>query len=227
MTDRLIHPYILPVVNAFEMVSDAEKAVYMEAYMRNQFPFLGIKSPERRMITNSHMKTTPLLSEKELVVVVKQLWKMKEREYQYFGQELIGYHKKIWSKNIIKLIEHCIVNKSWWDTVDTLSMEGTGPYFNKFPGEIVAITGRWNSSDNIWLNRSSLLFQKSYKKKLDTVLMSAYINNLSHSSEFFIQKAIGWMLREYGKTDPGWVREFIRKNKIAPLSKREAMKHLV
>jgi 3-methyladenine DNA glycosylase AlkD len=77
----------------------------MEAYMRNQFPFLGIKSPERRMITSSHMKTTPLLSEKELVVVVKQLWKMKEREYQYFGQELIGYHKKIWSKNIIKLVE--------------------------------------------------------------------------------------------------------------------------
>jgi len=43
MTDRLIHPYILPVVNAFEMVSDAEKAVYMEAYMRNQFPFLVIQ----------------------------------------------------------------------------------------------------------------------------------------------------------------------------------------
>lgn len=221
-----MHSYILPVSKAFRAIADPEKAVHMEAYMRNQFPFLGIKTPERRLICKTHMKNTPLLSEKELFTVVKELWKMPEREYQYFGQELIGFHKKAWTKRIINLVEYCITRKSWWDTVDALNTEGTGPYFLKHPEEITLITGRWNNADNIWLNRSSLLFQKSYKRNLDTRLMGEYIVHLSGSQEFFIQKAIGWILREYGKTNPAWVKEFTRRNKIAPLSKREALKNL-
>jgi 3-methyladenine DNA glycosylase AlkD len=221
-----MHPYILPVSKAFQAIADPGKAVHMEAYMRNQFPFFGIKTPERRLICKKHMKNTPMLAEKELFTVLKELWMMPEREYQYFGQELIGFHRKAWTKKIIRLIEYCIIHKSWWDTVDALNTEGTGPYFLKFPEEIITITGRWNNAQNIWLNRSSLLFQKSYKTKLDQQLLSRYILRLSGSGEFFIQKAIGWMLREYGKTNPSWVIEFTRKNKIAPLSKREALKNL-
>lgn len=221
-----MHPYIIPVSKAFRSAADPAKAFYMEAYMRNQFPFLGIKTPERRLISKTHMKTTTLLTEKELFIVVKELWNMAEREYQYFGQELIGFHKKAWTKKVIRLIEYCIVHKSWWDTVDALNTEGTGPYFMKYTEETLPITGRWNASDNIWLNRSSLLFQKSYKKNLDTKLLSEYITRLSDSKEFFIQKAIGWMLREYAKSNPAWVIEFTRKNRIAPLSKREALKNL-
>jgi 3-methyladenine DNA glycosylase AlkD len=221
-----MHPYIQPVAKAFDFLADPGKAIPMAAYMRNQFPFLGIKTPERRLICKNHMKITPKLSEKELFIVVKELWNMPEREYQYFGQELIGYHYKVWTKKIIRLIEYCMVNKSWWDTVDALNTEGSGPYFSKFSGEITGITGRWNRSENIWLNRSSLLFQKTYKKNLDNKLLSEYILHLSGSSEFFIQKGIGWILREYGKTNPNWVKEFTRKNKIAPLSKREALKNL-
>jgi 3-methyladenine DNA glycosylase AlkD len=172
------------------------------------------------------MKKTSLLGEKELFVVVKELWNMPEREYQYFAQELIGYHKKVWTIKIIRLIEYCMAHKSWWDTVDALNTEGAGPYFLKYPGQIVSITGRWNRSGNIWLNRSSLLFQKSYRRNLDNRLLSAYIVHLSGSGEFFIQKGIGWILREYAKTNPAWVKEFTRKNKIAPLSKREALKNL-
>jgi len=112
------------------------------------------------------------------------------------------------------------------ETVDVLNTEGCGPYFLKFPEEIAVITGRWNRSENIWLNRSSLLFQKTYKQHLDNKLLSEYILYLAGSSEFFIQKGIGWMLREYGKTNPNWVKEFTRKNKIAPLSNREALKNL-
>ncbi len=221
-----MHPYIRPVSEAFKDLSNPTNAGPMEAYMRNQFRFYGIKTPQRRMICRDHMKNNPLLTEKELFIVVKELWNLPEREYQYFGQELIGFHKKNWTKKIIRLIEYCIVHKSWWDTVDALSSEGTGPYFLKFPDEIIPVTGRWNNANNIWLNRSSLLFQKSYKKALDTKLLTKYISQLSGSDEFFIQKAIGWMLREYAKTNPDWVREFVRKNKIAPLSKREALKNL-
>ena len=70
------------------------------------------------------------------------------------------------------------------------------------------------------------MFQKSYKKDTDTELLSKYILNCNKSKEFFIQKAIGWSLREYAKTNPSWVKEFVNNNTLAPLSKREALKHI-
>ena len=78
----------------------------------------------------------------------------------------------------------------------------------------------------MWLQRSSLLFQNKYKSKTDTELLSNYIIHLSPSKEFFIQKAIGWVLREYAKTNPDWVVAFVSNHALPSLSKREAMKHL-
>jgi len=70
------------------------------------------------------------------------------------------------------------------------------------------------------------LFQKSYKKDTDIILLSQYILNLSTSKEFFVQKAIGWILREYAKTNPVWVIQFVRASSLPALSRREALKHL-
>jgi 3-methyladenine DNA glycosylase AlkD len=79
----------------------------------------------------------------------------------------------------------------------------------------------------MWLQRSSLLFQKKYKQATDTKLLSKYIKHLSSSNEFFIRKAIGWILREYAKTNPEWVKRFVESNSdLSPLSRREALKHL-
>jgi 3-methyladenine DNA glycosylase AlkD len=99
-------------------------------------------------------------------------------------------------------------------------------YFQKFPESKESITSAWNNSDNIWLNRSSLLFQLKYKTGTDTDLLGRYIKNLSSSKEFFIRKAIGWVLREYSKTNAAWVRDFIRDNKLAALSIKEGSKYL-
>jgi 3-methyladenine DNA glycosylase AlkD len=136
------------------------------------------------------------------------------------------HHKKLWTRDTIKLIEYCIVHKSWWDTVDYLNSYGSGMYFKKFPELKEALTSGWNRSGNIWLNRSSLLFQLKYKTETDTELLGRYIKRLSSSKEFFIQKAIGWVLREYSKTDAAWVRRFIRENKLAALSVKEGSKYL-
>ncbi len=138
----------------------------------------------------------------------------------------MAFHKKLWQASIIHLFEFCIINKSWWDTVDFLASECTGRYFLLFPEQIIPKTGKWNLSNNIWLQRSSLLFQKAYKKATDTQLLSAYTLHLSASKEFFVQKAIGWILREYARTNPTWVIEFVNTHTLPALSKREAMKHL-
>lgn len=211
----------------FLLLADSENAKGAEAYMKNQFKYFGIYTTERRKISNDYIKKIGILSDKELHKTVRELWKMPNREFQYVAMELIAFHKKQWTENIIELTEFCIINKSWWDSVDGIASLILGDYFKLFPHQIKPITSQWNNSSNMWLQRSSIMFQKSYKKNTDTELLSKYILNCNHSKEFFIQKAIGWALREYGKTNSEWVINFVAKNQLAPLSKREALKRIV
>jgi 3-methyladenine DNA glycosylase AlkD len=221
-----MHSYIIPLAEELSNLAEPARAVSVKAYMKNQFEFFGMPMAERRAVCKEYMKRHSIQNQQDLEVIVEELWMLPEREFQYFGIELMAFYKKLWQVSIINLLEYCIVNKSWWDTVDFLASECTGKYFLLFSGQITPITGKWNVSDNIWLQRSSLLFQKSYKKATDTQLLSKYILHLSGSKEFFVQKAIGWMLREYAKTNPAWVVDFVNTHTLPALSKREAMKHL-
>lgn len=220
----------LPIIERlrkdFRSAADPANAVFQKAYMRDQFDFFGLKTETRREITKNCFREMPFDNYEALEPAVKELWQFPQREYQYAGQELLVHHKKLWTKNTVKLIEYCIVHKSWWDTVDYLNSYGSGHYFQKYPEAREKISATWNRSDNIWLNRSSLLFQLKYKDKTDTQLLAKYILHLAGSKEFFIQKAIGWVLREYSKTDPVWVRDFIRSNRLATLSAKEGSKYI-
>ncbi|MFY7964113.1 MAG: DNA alkylation repair protein [Chitinophagaceae bacterium] len=206
----------------FLLLANAENAKGAEAYMKNQFKFFGIYTTERRKISNDYIKEIGILTPIELDKTVRALWKLPNREFQYVAMELMAFHKKHWTENIIELTEFCLINKSWWDSVDGIASLILSDYFKLFPHQIKPITSKWNKSSNMWLQRSSIMFQKSYKKQTDTILLSKYILNCNHSKEFFIQKAIGWALREYSKTNPAWVSDFVANNELAPLSKREA-----
>ncbi len=219
-----MHPYIKLLQEQFRLHADPAIAAGQEAYMRHQFAFMGIKTPLRRRLTITWYKQSLPLPE-ELPAIVKAMWGLPEREFQYAAIELVAAMKKQWSVSLIKLVEYMITHKSWWDSVDAINTVITGPYFLQYPEQIPAVTGKWNTSGNIWLQRSSLMFQKSYKLKTDTALLSKYILHLASSEEFFIQKAIGWALREYAKVKPAWVKQFVKQHALAPLSKREALKH--
>jgi len=217
--------YHIQLEQQFLRHADPARAVGASAYMLNQFEFYGIPMPERRKICHAFIKTNPLASINGVEKVVKEAWKLPEREWQYFAIELLMHYKKQWRISTIEVIEYCIIHKSWWDTVDWIADALAGEYFILFPEQTLSITGKWNRSDNMWLQRSSLLFQKKYKNATDTELLRKYILHLSGSKEFFICKAIGWILREYAKTDPVWVKNFVQSNELSSLSKREALKH--
>jgi 3-methyladenine DNA glycosylase AlkD len=220
------HPIIVSLGKAFKAAADPSNAVFQKAYMRDQFSFFGLKTEIRRQITKDYFRKMEIGDHATLVTVVKEMWVLPQREYQYAAQELMVHDKKLWTPGTIELIEYCISHKSWWDTVDYLNSYGSGIYFQKFPESMEAITSVWNKSSNMWLNRSSLLFQLKYKERTDVKLLGRYIKNLSSSKEFFIQKAIGWILREYSKTNSAWVRDFIGDNKLAALSIKEGSKYL-
>ncbi|MBX9785189.1 MAG: DNA alkylation repair protein [Chitinophagaceae bacterium] len=221
-----MHPYLLPVISAFKKASTPETKRGAEKYMLHQFQFYGVKAPVWRKIMKEHFKQS-LPPFKEAEQIIHDCYQHPMRELQYMAVELLAQYQKEWNADTIRLIEFMITHKSWWETVDHTTSRLCTVYFKKFPGKKETVTGRWNKSSNTWLQRSSILFQLKYKKETDRLLLSRHILHRASSKEFFVQKAIGRALREYAKTDPQWVLSFVKQNSLSPLSKREALKHLV
>ncbi len=204
--------------------ADAENAVHQKAYMRNQFEFFGLTSPVRREIQKPFLRQENRPAKAKLAQTVKLLWEKPQREFQYFAMMLAEKYAKSYCKEDILLFEWMITHKSWWDTVDFIAPHLAGKFFTLFPEKRNTVVDEWLNSGNIWLQRSSLLFQLNYKTRLDTEFLVYVINRLNGSAEFFINKAIGWILRQYSKTNPQWVAGFVNSTPLPPLSKREALK---
>ncbi len=198
----------------------------MAKYMKNLFPYLGIKTPERKEIIKKFYKEFGLPKISDLEQIIRDLWELPEREFQYCAIGLMVKLKDKVEKDIIELYEYLITTKSWWDSVDGIAIWLVGSLFQRFPEMIKPYTEKWLNSGNMWLQRTVILFQLNYKEKTDEMLLGTSIMRLADSKEFFIQKAIGWALREYSKTDAQAAINFVENNELAPLSKREALKWL-
>ena len=218
--------YIAPLLSAFEEIGDSEKAKAMNAYLKHQFSFYGVMTTERRATLKYFYKTQPKLTWSQAKEVAFELWQKSNRECHYCAIEFLAFYKNEFDEDFIVLIEQLIIKNSWWDTVDHVIGQLIFPYLKKYPTIMYAKAGIWNKSENIWLQRSSIIFQLKQKDKVDVKIMEKHILYCSKSKEFFVQKAIGWMLREYAKTHALWVLNFVDKYPLAPLSKREASKHL-
>ena len=156
---------------------------------------------------------------------VWKLYNLPEREYQYAAIALIDKMKKHLSIDDLPDLLQLIESKSWWDSVDSIAPKAVGHIvkINREHGE--KVMREWSLSDNMWTNRSAILHQLKFKQEMNTDLLFEIIKQHSSSNEFFIQKAIGWVLREYAKTNPAIVKEFVEEHPLKPLSKREALKH--
>ena len=208
----------------FNRNSNLNIAIQQKAYMRNQFEFFGLKAPVRRTISKPFLDKNHLPPKEHLHKIIKELWQKPEREFQLFGQELVFKYVKEFEKSDMALFEFMIAQKSWWDSVDFIAANILGAYLKKFPEDISKYVNKWLESGNIWLQRSAILFQLKYKLDLDTEILHYCIQHLTGSKEFFINKAIGWILREYSKTNPKWVQNYVAKHQLHPLSQREALR---
>jgi len=205
----------------FEAHANPQTAAGQKAYLKNHFEFLGIKTPIRREIQKPFLQKAFVAENAQRRDVVDVLWSMPEREYQYFAQELIFTARKKIEKGELDLIEKMVTQKSWWDTVDFIATKLAAQYFILYPDSIYPTIDRWLQSDNIWLIRTAILFQLHYKEKTNTDLLSTILLSQPGSKEFFINKAIGWALRHYSRTNPTWVRSFLETYDLHPLSRRE------
>ncbi|BBH23793.1 hypothetical protein Back11_51380 [Paenibacillus baekrokdamisoli] len=205
---------------------NSETAGPMIAYMRNQFPFLGLKTPQRMAVTKQFVKEHGIPSGEDLEQAVRELWTMPEREFHYTAILLLEKRMKEALPSQVNLLEYIITTHSWWDTVDLIASHLVGDLFTRYPALIPVYTSKWILSDDLWLRRSAILFQLGYKGKTDTELLFSFIDQCKDENDFFIRKAIGWALREYSKTDAEAVRHFVAQTELSPLSVREALKRV-
>jgi 3-methyladenine DNA glycosylase AlkD len=216
--------FVGEVMAAFHALENPENAYWMRWYMRDQYPFLGIKKPERALVFKEIYQIHG--RSEDWFEVCSELFAMPEREFQYAAMEYLLKAEKAWDHRVPALVDQWVDAKTWWDVVDVLGPKVLGAYFLKFPAERDAWIARWMASPIFWHQRLCILFQLGYKSKTDLTLLTKVILSLNTSKEFFIQKAIGWALRQYARTDANWVLEFVGDNPLMPLSKREAMKHI-
>lgn len=208
----------------FEAHADSKIAAEQKAYLRNQFSFYGMKTPVRRAIQKPFLVKAFLPPKKNLEDLVKALWNKPQREYHYFAQELTQKYVKQFEEKDILLFEFMVIHNSWWDTVDFIAPKLIGEYFKTFPEQRNSYVKKWLASENIWLHRSCIIFQLLSKEKMDAEFLEYVINSLLGSKEFFINKAIGWALRDYSRTNPEWVKNFAANTNLHPLSRREALR---
>lgn len=162
----------------------------------------------------------------QLPVMARSAFAQPERELHYAAVDLLVKHARKLTPEQLPLLEKLITTKSWWDTVDALAVHAVGEVFKRHPAHIASWNERWIESDDLWLTRTAILFQNRWKDATDQALLFANIDRHAAHTDFFIRKAIGWALREYGKTDPGAVLDFVRGRKLSPLSEREALRNL-
>lgn len=219
----------MAVKHALAAVADRERAVPMAAYMRNQFAFYGIPAAVRRQAYKEDIKAfkrAPAIDYDFL----DRCYTDSHREMQYFVIDaLAGVQRRLTPEDVPR-IEPYLKHKQWWDTIDGLDkiVGRIGLNASAFRPKIEAIMRDWARDDNFWMRRVAIDHQRGMKAQTNPELLAEVIVMNLGSDEFFINKAIGWSLREYSKTDPDWVRNFLdhHRSQMAHLSVSEASKYL-
>jgi 3-methyladenine DNA glycosylase AlkD len=211
---------------AYRAAADPRQAGPMRAYMRDQFPFLGIKAPLQDAVARRVVAGVPRPTESDLTAVARGCWELPEREYQYFACWYLRRHQASCSSLFVDTARHLVTTKSWWDTVDTLAAHVVGPLVLRDPA-LVSTMDEWLAGEDLWLTRTAILHQLGYKQHTDAQRLFRYCAARADHPDFFIRKAIGWALRQYAKTAPEQVRDFVARTPLSGLSRREALKNLL
>lgn len=212
---------------ALSSLANPSQAAEMRAYMRDQFAFLGVSAPARREAVRDILARRPLDWP-----LVWALWDRPEREFHYVAVDHLR-RVKVFPAAQLDSLKELITTHSWWDTVDPLAKVAGSALGAVSDGALddgaasaSEVLWSWATDENLWVRRVAIICQLSRKEKVDPRLLTHAIESNLGSKEFFINKAIGWALRDYARTAPQWVRAFVDSHDLAPLSRREALKHL-
>lgn len=213
------------IKHLFEQNRDEDNAIKMSKYMRDQFKFYGIPTPTRKSLYKDLLKEEKYKKTIDWNFLDK-CYEDDYREFQYLALDYIENMQKFLTYDDVPKLYKYIKSKQWWDTIDR---------FDRIAGNIAFKDDRindlmlkWSKDEDFWLRRIAIDHQLGRKEKTNTKLLEQILLNNFGSDEFFINKAIGWSLRDYSKTNPDWVKDFLNKyeNKMDKVSLKEAYKYI-
>jgi 3-methyladenine DNA glycosylase AlkD len=194
-------------------------------------PYHGVPAPRLRQICRELFDDVAFANASAWREEAQFLWRNALfREERYAAIFLTGCEcsRRFQTPAAVKMYEEFIVTGAWWDYVDTIASSRLGPILRDHPTSMRRRMLTWSKCNDLWKRRSSILCQLALKENSDVQLLYACIEPSLESREFFLQKAIGWALRQYARTDPAEIVRYVRTNrsKLSALSRREALKHL-
>ncbi|WP_372736481.1 DNA alkylation repair protein [Nocardioides sp.] len=208
-------------------VADPALAPGMAAYMKDQFPFLGVKSGPRKQAQRSLIAAAKTVGEADLLALAAELFDEPEREFAYVACDVLRRWAGRLGPDSIGPLRELIQTKSWWDTVDVLAVHVVGAVV-RANRDLVWVMDGWIEDPDIWVARTAILHQLMWKADTDADRLFAYCDLRGGDKEFFIRKALGWALRQYARTDAEAVALYVAENaeRLSGLTKREALKHI-
>ncbi len=220
-----VETYYHQIQTAFTAQANPENAKAMRSYMRDQFDFLGIKTPLRRALIKDLGKVN--FDHADLEQLVRALWLLPQREYQHAAIDLLTTHKKQLGLSQLGLMLSLAQEKSWWDSVDGLaSVAGDILFANRTQQSQLHMDSALKHT-NMWVRRIAMTHQLGWRLETDQERLFGYAQELAREEDFFIRKAIGWALRDYARWQPEAVGKFVEAHhsQLSNLSVREALKH--
>lgn len=213
---------------SFAAHANPQLAAQKQSYMKSTMPYWGLYRATITEIVKKELLSAPPSTNQEYRDTIDYIFSHATHREEWYAALIYAmkFKKYIVEENI-DLYQNLIMQGQWWDIIDTVSSNLLGPALKHSPN-IAKHTLRWIKDDNMWVRRSALLTQLMYKKNIDFALQEKLMLTVAHEKEFFIRKAIGWVLREYSKTDKVAVSNFIEthRDRLSNLSIREGSKYL-
>jgi 3-methyladenine DNA glycosylase AlkD len=204
--------------------AEPARAAGQQAYMKSAMPFLGVRVPEARLV--ARRAAAGITDAASLRATALELWETAAyREERYAAMALVALRPLRGDPEVVAVVEHMVRTGRWWDFTDELAHR-LADLHDVRADETAALARAWARDDDMWVRRIAILSQLGRGIRLDPLVLSDTIEPNRDDTEFFIRKAIGWALREYGRVEPEWVRTYVDRHPLSPLSRREAIKHL-
>jgi 3-methyladenine DNA glycosylase AlkD len=216
---------------ALQQAGDEKKARVMQAYMKSAMPYHGVPTEPLRRLCKAAFADLEFSTALEWRTLVLDLWRnARFREERYAALYLAGDKRAqpFQTLSAMTVYEELIVTGAWWDYVDDVAPHRVGPILRHHPAPMRRKMLSWSESNHLWKRRTAIICQLGFKKETDLRLLYACIEPSLGSREFFLQKAIGWALRQHAWTDPTEIKKYVRQNRarLSALSCREALKNI-
>ncbi len=216
------------IQHTLAVLANPVRAAEMRAYLRDQFPFLGIPTPARRAALKPLLKVD--FDQKSLLTAADQLWYLPEREYRYVAIDLLARHVRRLDLDVVAPLLVLAQRDPWWETVDGLAgiVGDVIRAARSSDPDAQATMDAALRHDCLWVRRIVMIHQLGWRLETDTTRLFGYAETLAPERDFFIRKAIGWALRDYARWQPQAVREFVAAmgGRLSPLSVREAIRRI-